>query len=283
MLGRETDALATSSARDTEIHALGRGATIALHAPSAGRRGPLDAHVGFVLYRNGVPVAYGGGWPFLGTCRIGVNVFPAFRGGESAWLFAQVLRAYRQRFRVARFVVEPYQYGLGNREGLASGAFWFYWRLGFRPVVPRVRALAEGEAAKMAADASYRAPLATLRRFTASDVALDLAGRPRAAGPVGSRGGSVAMARASRPRRRGARRARGDGDRRAAPRARAAGRSARARRLARLGAAHRPAPGDRDLAARVARRARRDPAGKGARRVRVPARARRASASRRRA
>jgi hypothetical protein len=73
-------------------------------------------------------------------------------------------------------VVEPYQYGLGNREGLASGAFWFYWRLGFRPVVPRVRALAEGEAAKMAADASYRAPLATLRRFTASDVALDLAG-----------------------------------------------------------------------------------------------------------
>jgi hypothetical protein len=99
MLGRETDAIATSSARDTEIHALGRGVVIALHAPAAGRRGPLDAHVGFVLYRNGVPVAYGGGWPFLGTCRIGVNVFPAFRGGESAWLFAQVLRAYRQRFR----------------------------------------------------------------------------------------------------------------------------------------------------------------------------------------
>jgi hypothetical protein len=174
MLGRETDAIATSSARDTEIHALGRGVAIALHAPAAGRGGPLDAHVGFVLYRNGVPVAYGGGWPFLGTCRIGVNVFPAFRGGESAWLFAQVLRAYRQRFRVARFVVEPYQYGLGNREGLASGAFWFYWRLGFRPIVPRVRALAEGEAAKMAADASYRASIATLRRFTASDVALDL-------------------------------------------------------------------------------------------------------------
>ena len=178
MLGRETDAIATSSARDTGIHALGRGVVIALHAPAAGRRGPLDAHVGFVLYRNGVPVAYGGGWPFLGTCRIGVNVFPAFRGGESAWLFAQVLRAYRQRFGVARFVVEPYQYGLGNREGLASGAFWFYWRLGFRPVVPRVRALAEAEAATMAADPSYRAPIATLRRFTASDVALDLADGP---------------------------------------------------------------------------------------------------------
>ncbi|HET9338209.1 MAG TPA: hypothetical protein VFQ55_04360, partial [Casimicrobiaceae bacterium] len=174
MLGRETDALSATSARDTAWHRLGRGVAIALHAPSAGRRGPLDAHVGFVLYRNGVPVAYGGGWPFLGGCRIGVNVFPAFRGGESAWLFAQVLRAYRQRFRIVRFVVEPSQYGRGSREGLVSGAFWFYWRLGFRPVVPRLLALAEAEAAKIAADRRYRAPIAVLRRFTEGDVALAL-------------------------------------------------------------------------------------------------------------
>lgn len=175
MLERETDAIATTSARDTEVHALGRGVVIALHAPAAGRRGALDAHVGFVLYRNGVAVAYGGGWPFLGGCRIGVNVLPPFRGGESSWLFMQVLRAYRQRFGVVRFLVEPYQYGLGNREGLVSGAFWFYWRLGFRPVVPRIRALAEAEAARVAADRAYRAPIAVLRRFTASDLALDLA------------------------------------------------------------------------------------------------------------
>ena len=178
MLERETDAIATTGARDTEVHALGRGAVIAMHAPAAARRAALDPHVGFVLYRNGVPVAYGGGWPFLGSCRIGVNVLPPFRGGESAWLFAQVLRAYRQRFAVVRFLVEPYQYGLDNREGLVSGAFWFYWRLGFRPVVPRIRALAEAEAAKVAADRAYRAPIAVLRRFTASDLALDLARGP---------------------------------------------------------------------------------------------------------
>lgn len=174
VLGRETDAMATTDARRTEVHALGRGLAIALHAPFPGRAGAFDAHVGFVLYRNGVPVAYGGGWPFAGGCRIGVNVFPAFRGGESAWMFAQVLRAYRQRFSVRRFVVEPYQYGAGNREGLLSGAFWFYWRLGFRPVVPRVRTLAEAEAARIAADREYRAPIATLRRFTTSDIALEV-------------------------------------------------------------------------------------------------------------
>ncbi len=174
VLGRETDAIATTTPRDTEVHRLGRGLVIALHAPAASRRGPLDAHVGFVLFRNGVPVAYGGGWPFAGACRIGVNVFPAFRGGESAWLFAQVLRAYRQRFRVARFIVEPSQYGQDSREGLESGAFWFYWRLGFRPVVPRVLALAQREAARIAAERGYRAPIAVLRRFTASDLALDV-------------------------------------------------------------------------------------------------------------
>ena len=41
------------------------------------RRGPLDSHVGMMLFKNGVPVAYGGGWPFAGSCRIGVNVFAA--------------------------------------------------------------------------------------------------------------------------------------------------------------------------------------------------------------
>jgi len=174
VLGRETDALSCTSARDTVVHPLGRGLAIALHAPAAGRRGPLDTHVGFVLWRNGVAVAYGGGWPFAGGCRIGVNVFPAFRGGESAWLFTQVLRAYRARFAVRRFVVEPYQYGLGNREGLASGAFWFYWRLGFRPVDPRVLALANDEAARRAADPAHRTGIDLLRRFTRSDIALDL-------------------------------------------------------------------------------------------------------------
>ena len=38
----------------------------ALH-DAPGRRGPLDSHVGMMLFKNGVPVGYGGGWPFSGT------------------------------------------------------------------------------------------------------------------------------------------------------------------------------------------------------------------------
>jgi hypothetical protein len=127
-----------------------------------------------MVFKNGVPVGYGGGWPFLGTCKIGVNVFAPFRGGESALLFGQALRVYRQRFAVGRFVAEPSQFGGTNMEGLQSGAFWFYYRLGFRPIDPRSAQRATEAWARIEADPGYRTPVALLRRFTGSDIELRL-------------------------------------------------------------------------------------------------------------
>jgi hypothetical protein len=172
LLARETDPVTWPAVDGVRWFDLGRGTTIALYPMRPACRFALDSHVGFLLFKNGLPVAYGGGWPFLGTCRIGVNVFPAYRGGESALLFCQVLRTYAQRYGVARFVVEPYQFGAGNREGLQSGALWFYWRLGFRPVDARAAALGAAEFGRMAADRSYRPPLATMRKLTRDDLAL---------------------------------------------------------------------------------------------------------------
>lgn len=177
-LGRETDAIALAHPDGVAWHELGRGVAIALYTMRADRRSPVDSHIGMMLFKNRVPVGYGGGWPFLGTCRIGVNVFEPFRGGESALLFGQALRVYRQRFAVHRFVVEPSQFGGTNSEGLRSGAFWFYWRLGFRPVERRAGELAAAEWARLAADAARRTPIAVLRRFTGSDIALELAPAP---------------------------------------------------------------------------------------------------------
>ncbi len=172
MLGRETDPITQADRLRTRCYRLGRGVTIALYSARPARRPAFDSHVGFMLFKNAVPIAYGGGWPFLATCRIGVNVLAPFRGGESAWLFCQVLRTYRALFGVGRFLVEPYQFGAGNREGLASGAFWFYWRLGFRPVEQGLRSLGEQEFARMKREAGYRTPIETLRRFTRSDLEL---------------------------------------------------------------------------------------------------------------
>ncbi len=188
LLARETDPVTWPAVDGVRWFDLGRGMAIALYPMHPARRFALDSHVGFLLFKNGLPAAYGGGWPFLGSCRIGVNVFPAYRGGESALMFAQVLRTYAQRYRVARFIVEPYQFGAGNREGLQSGALWFYWRLGFRPVEARAAALGTAEFARMAADRGYRPPLATMRRLTRDDLALVVdVDRARAAEPEPAR------------------------------------------------------------------------------------------------
>lgn len=178
VLARETDPITWPSTAAVTLLELERGFAVALYPTHASRRPALDSHTGYLLFRNGVPVAYGGGWPFLGVCRIGINVFPAFRGGESSLAFAQVLRVYRQWFRSDRFVVEPYQFGAGNPEGLRSGAFWFYWRLGFRPVDRAIERRAAKEFARLARSKGDRTPLPLMRELTAADVALDLAPLP---------------------------------------------------------------------------------------------------------
>jgi hypothetical protein len=191
-LGRETDALAAAAPEGVEYHELGRGISIALYTMRPERRLALDSHVGFMLFKNSVPVAYGGGWPFFATCRIGVNIFAPYRGAESSLLFCEILRVYRQRFGIAHFVAEPSQFGAGNREGLESGAFWFYYRLGFRPVDARIAALAADEYEKIRGDRVYRAPLPVLRRFTRSDIELRLGDAP-ATGPCDPAELSVAV------------------------------------------------------------------------------------------
>ena len=171
-LGRETDPIALAYPQGVEWHDTDRGIAIALYAPRPDRRDALDSHIGMMIFKNGLPVGYGGGWPFAGTCRIGVNVFEPYRGGESMLLFAEVLRVYRQRFGVVRFIVEPTQFGGANIEGLRSGAFWFYYRLGFRPIDPRAAARADELHARMQADRAFRPSLQALRRVTDSDLEL---------------------------------------------------------------------------------------------------------------
>ncbi len=171
-LGRETDVIALATEAGVESFDLERGVSVTLYSMPPERRFPLDTHVGFMLFKNSIPVAYGGGWPFVGTCKIGVNVFEPFRGGESAYLFGQVLRVYAQRFVAERFLVEPYQIGEGNPEGVRSGAFWFYYRLGFRPSSSRHAALARDEFGRILAERGYRSPQTIMRRLSHADLAL---------------------------------------------------------------------------------------------------------------
>jgi hypothetical protein len=61
----------------------------------------------------------------------------------------------RQLLGVEVFSLDPYQIGHENEEGIESGAFWFYRKLGFRPVRPE---LAEARGQRRTKDGQRCAP-----------------------------------------------------------------------------------------------------------------------------
>lgn len=171
---RETDPFTYAAINETNCFDMGDGYRIALYGMTQDRRLSLDSYIGFLAFKNGLPVAYGGGWIFGHRCKIGVNIYPPFRGADSAFLFTQVLRVYYQQYRVHYFLVKPYQFGRGNPEGIKSGAFWFYYKLGFRPATPTIEALATAEWKNISAGKGYRSSTAVLKKLTEAPLLLVL-------------------------------------------------------------------------------------------------------------
>ncbi|MBK9146890.1 MAG: hypothetical protein IPM12_03600 [Flavobacteriales bacterium] len=170
LMQRETDPI--TYAQDVQAFDMGRGLMIALFHMDPAHRLALESYVGFMAFKNGVPLGYGGAWVFPGRSKVGINVFPALRGGESAWFFAQLLRLYRQRFKVSVFEAENYQLGHGNADGLKSGAYWFYYRLGFRPWDDRHGRTAAQEFARMQKEKGHQPALRTLKELVADGLVL---------------------------------------------------------------------------------------------------------------
>jgi hypothetical protein len=171
---RELYAFSYPNPRDVLVADMEHGLRVALIGLPPQRRLPLDAYYAFLALKNGVPVSYGAGWYLFGTLEIGFNVFESFRHGGSAAILGQVLRAYRRVFPVRAVVVDRDQVGHDNEEALRSGAFYFYYRVGFRPVDAAARRLARAERARIARHPGYRSPLAVLRQLSRDDLVLTL-------------------------------------------------------------------------------------------------------------
>jgi len=169
---REVYAVTHANADEVYLADLGEGASVAVIGVHPQMRLSLEANYGFLLIANGVPVGYGGVTPLFRQANTGINVFDAYRGSEAAMLWAQTLRAFHSLFGVTRFIVNAYQFGAGNSEAIASGAFWFYYRLGFRPVTRAACRLAAREFARP----GRRADPATLRKLARGDLELSLPG-----------------------------------------------------------------------------------------------------------
>jgi hypothetical protein len=138
----------------------------------------LDAVYGILTLRNGVPIGYALFSALWRSSEVAYNVFESFRGGESAWIYGRMLAAIRAMFGADTFTIDPYQLGHHNDEGLESGAWWFYYKLGFRPWAPAVARLAESEARLVAARKGYRTGPRTLRKLVSANLFLQV-GPPR--------------------------------------------------------------------------------------------------------
>lgn len=174
LTARETDPSTYLDPKSFRLYELERGVSVAIYGMCAERLLPLESYVGFTLFKNGFPASYGGAWVMGAHARFGINIFEAFRGGESGFMMCQVLRVYRQVFGVEFFEIEPYQFGLDNPDGIRSGAFWFYYKHGFRPLDKKLKALAEAEYHQIKKKPGYRSTEQVLLRFTESNMGLQL-------------------------------------------------------------------------------------------------------------
>lgn len=172
---REVHALSYANPREVWYADRGAGTALAVIGVEPTMRLALEGNYAFMLFANGVPVGYGGVSPFGAQANTGLNVFPAFRGTEASALWLRTLRSFHALFGVHRFVVNPFQVGAGNREAMASGAFWFYYRLGFRPCDAAATELAAHIAARRGRKRSRGTPR-EMRTLASHDLELLLPG-----------------------------------------------------------------------------------------------------------
>jgi hypothetical protein len=182
----------TSAIRYRELHGFTYGDPRSFLRADAGRgvefffngvlplhRLPLRAYHSAFMFKNGIPVGYAEGLTLFERMEFGFNLYYTFRDGESAWLYARMLRLFRQVLGVTSFSVDPYQIGFENEEGIESGAFWFYRKLGFRPTLDHVMKIALGEERKMRARPEYRTSPRILRQISASHLLFEPSRAPR--------------------------------------------------------------------------------------------------------
>ena len=196
---RDLDAFAYGDARDVRLVDDGGGLGFVLIGVIPERRALLPATSGYLILRNGVPIGYGEAFVTGRSATMTFNIFATFRGGEAAHTFARTLAMVRHMFGAESFSLDPYQLGKDNDEAIASGAWWFYYKLGFRPLAADARRVLRRELARRRADAAHRSNAATLRVLAESHMVFDF-DRSRALSlpPVAEQGLRISDAIAAR-------------------------------------------------------------------------------------
>jgi hypothetical protein len=167
---RDLDNFMHADPRDTRILDAGDGLRFLCFGLHPQRRLLLESVYGMLTVKNDVPIGYVLASGLFGSSEVMYNVFETYRGGESARIYGRVLAMVRALFGADTFVIDPYQLGHDNKEGIDSGAFWFYRKLGFVPRDPDVLQLLRAEERRMGSDPRHRSTPATLHELSAQYV-----------------------------------------------------------------------------------------------------------------
>jgi hypothetical protein len=144
---------------------LGRGIEVFIYELSPERRLPLRAYHAGMIFKNNIAIGYVETLSLFERTEVGFNLYYTFREGETAWLYARLLKLFHERFGTTYFSIDPYQIGYHNEEAIESGAFWFYRKLGFRPILSGILRLVQNEEKKIERQKNYRTPARTLRKI----------------------------------------------------------------------------------------------------------------------
>ena len=175
---RDLDIFEHGDPNDVRLVDCGEGLQFVCIGAVAERRLMLEAVYAFLTLKNGVPTGYVLASALFGSSEVAYNVFETFRGAESAYIYGRVMAMVRHLFGSDAFTIDTYQLGQDNEEGLKSGAWWFYYKRGFRPCDPEVRRVLRVELKRLRRNPRHRSSVATLKKLAADNVFFYLR-RPR--------------------------------------------------------------------------------------------------------
>ena len=168
---REVEAFANASADDVFVVDWERGLQLAGMGARPERRHIVESVFIFLILNNGVPVGYVQSCVLFGSAETNFYIFDTFRGADAGWLYARAMATMHHLTGIDCIVLDPYQLGgFGNTEGLRTGVWWFYYKMGFRPRDPYVRDLASREARRVKKNPRYRSPIPILKELADAEM-----------------------------------------------------------------------------------------------------------------
>ena len=135
---------------------LGRGVDFYFCGLAPAWKLPRRDYMSGMFFKNGIPTGYVEVMWYQERMEVGFNLYYTFRQGETAWLYARLLKLFHEQFAATSLVVDPYQLGHENDEAISSGAFWFYYKMGFRPTSKDAARLAAQEHSQIERQPGYR-------------------------------------------------------------------------------------------------------------------------------